>query len=105
MSSFKELTEEFKKDYRRAYRMAVNGHIQSNAACILKLALDKLLTLNNPKIKLTPAILHDSILMQVPADSNMKAIEDLLKDILEFRIKDWIPLEIEIKHGSTWEQV
>jgi len=104
----RDLTKDFEQDYRTAYRMAVNGHIQSTAACILKLALEKLIDLNCKDISLTPAILHDSVLLSVNKgmDSVFRSkIEEIVRDCMEFQFPDWIRLEVDMQWSDkNWEE-
>jgi len=103
----RDLTADFERDYRSAYRMAVNGFVQSTAAGILKLALDKLIDLeqDNADISLTPAIVHDSVLLQVSEDADKNRIEEIIRENMEFKFPEWIPLEVEMQWSDkNWQE-
>jgi DNA polymerase-1 len=100
----RDLKEEFVKNFRSAYRMAINTQIQSASACVLKLALEKLIDFKDSRIHLTPAVVHDSILLEIPKDTDRKEVEKLLKDNLEFTFKGWIPLELDLSWGTNWKE-
>lgn len=86
-----------------AERTAINSPIQGSAADILKIAmihLDKALVEGNFKSKMLLQV-HDEIVLEVP-ESEIPAIQQLVKTTMESAIALKVPLLAEESYGKTW---
>lgn len=86
-----------------AERTAINSPIQGSAADILKIAmihLDKALIEGNFKSKMLLQV-HDEIVLEVP-ESEISAIQQLVKTTMESAIALKVPLLAEESYGKTW---
>ena len=86
-----------------AERTAINSPIQGSAADILKVAmiqLDKALIEGNFKSKMLLQV-HDEIVLEVP-ESEISAIQQLVKTTMESAIALKVPLLAEESYGKTW---
>lgn len=86
-----------------AERTAINSPIQGSAADILKIAmihLDKALVEGNFKSKMLLQV-HDEIVLEVP-ESEISAIQQLVKTTMESAITLKVPLLAEESYGKTW---
>jgi DNA polymerase-1 len=98
--------EHNKNLYDLACRIAVNTKAQGTAAELMKLGminLNKALKQRIPEAKIILQI-HDELLISVPKDKLGEA-SALTKDLLE-KVVSWpIPLVVDVRSGSTWQEV
>ncbi len=86
-----------------AERVAMNTPIQGSAADIVKTAMlrvDKALREGNYQAKILLQV-HDELLLEVP-DSEVEAVENLLKKEMEGAFTLSIPLRVGVESGQTW---
>lgn len=86
-----------------AERTAINSPIQGSAADILKIAminLDRALVEGNYASRMLLQV-HDEIVLEVP-ESEVQAVSDLLKEVMETAIQLAVPLVADGSTGATW---
>lgn len=98
--------EENKTLYDLARRLAINTKAQGTAAELMKwgmLKLDTVLKTQFPEAKILLQI-HDELLISVPSELTTK-ISPLIKETLE-KVVDWnVPLVVDIRSGTDWQEV
>lgn len=96
---------EFEKDWQRKQgeRSVVSHMVQGGAADIMKIALwklDEAIKKSKLDIKMLLSV-HDQILFEVK-DEDLEAAKSLIKGVMEFHFKGWVPLKISMKIGKSW---
>jgi len=92
------------KGIRAAWeRKAISHIVQGTAADIMKIAIIRCherIQKNNWPIQLLLTV-HDEILFQTP-DQFVDTAVPFLIDAMEFVIKDWVPITVDVEVGKRW---
>jgi DNA polymerase-1 len=89
-----------------AERMAINAPVQGTAADIIKIAMNRLhAEMKRLKVKSKMLLqVHDELLFEVPR-SELKAMADLVCEVMEGAMKLDVPLKVEQKAGHNWGEM
>lgn len=85
-----------------AERAAINMPVQSLAADIIKMAMDKTFQLN-PEFRLLLS-LHDELLFEIKDDMLKTAVESI-KEVMETVYQLSVPLRVNVKSGKNWGEL
>jgi DNA polymerase-1 len=91
---------------RTAEREAINHPVQGSAADIIKIAMIRIHKAFRQK-KLKARLLlqvHDELVLEAP-DAEVKAVEQLVKEIMEGAYRLDPPLKVEVGAGLNWDEV
>ncbi len=100
-----ELSSSKLHEREKGKRLAMNSPIQGTAADIIKMAMitcDKAITESKLKSKMILQV-HDELLFEVP-ESEVTAMEKLIKYQMENVVRLSVPLEVDVKTGLNWSK-
>ena len=88
-----------------AERAAINAPIQGGAADIIKLAMNKLLSLLSREKLKTKMLLqvHDELIFEAP-DEEVDYVSSLIKNTMEHVVDYDVPLIAEVGVGNNWTE-
>jgi DNA polymerase-1 len=89
-----------------AERMAINMPVQGTSADIIKVAMINLEREINKKQLKSKMLLqvHDELVLEVP-DKEMKAINELIPQVMSSAIQLNVPLKVDTKQGQNWGEM
>jgi len=88
-----------------AERTAINTPIQGTASDLIKVAMvaiDHRITREELKTKMIIQV-HDELVFEVP-ESELEAVQKMVKEEMEKVVKLSIPLEVDVHWGKNWSE-
>ena len=99
------INDKNKRIVMNAERAAINAPIQGGAADIIKLAMNKLLSLLSREKLKTKMLLqvHDELIFEAP-DEEVDYVSSLIKNTMEHVVDYDVPLIAEVGVGNNWTE-